>query len=168
MNETSDEQAPAPVASSNSSARTSNQTVNSTRSNSSANASRPANSSRPTNTSTNGETDAGPEEIPASTPDRITIEPDARSDTPLTERFGVPVTEGRSLNPKKGVDGYKSNGSRIAKKEVIDRNSVTDVLPYPMILAKGKAPESFRAKSSPQRAAKYPSNFEKPSYGAPT
>jgi hypothetical protein len=71
------------------------------------------------------------------------------------------------LNPKKGVDGYKSNSSRTTEKEIIEKNSVTDILPYPTILAKGKAPESFRAKSSPQRAAKYPSNFEKPSYGAP-
>lgn len=68
--------------------------------------------------------------------------------------------------PRRGVDGYKLNETRT--KDVIEKNSVTDVLPYPAILAKGKAPESFRAKSSPYRAAKYPSKFEKPSYGAPT
>ena len=96
----------------------------------------------------------------------MTIEPDSRSNTPLPDRLGTPVTEGKSKIPRRGVDGYKLNETRT--KDVIEKNSVTDVLPYPAILAKGKAPESFRAKSSPYRAAKYPSKFEKPSYGAPT
>ena len=70
--------------------------------------------------------------------------------------------------PRRGVDGYKRNDSLNAnKKEVIEKNSVADVMPYPTVLAKNKAPEPFRLKGSPQRAAKYPSNFEKPSYGAP-
>ena len=98
----------------------------------------------------------------------MAIEPDAKSKSPLLERQGTPVSEGKSLMPRKGVDGYKRNDSLNAnKKEVIEKNSVADVLPYPTVLAKNKAPEPFRLKGSPQRPAKYPSNFEKPSYGAP-
>lgn len=97
----------------------------------------------------------------------MTIEGDGRGNSPLPERQGTPVSEGRSLQPKRGVDGYTRNSSTNAK-EVIERNSVTDVLPYPVILAKNKVPESFRIKGSKERAAKYPSNFEKASYGAPS
>ena len=37
-----------------------------------------------------------------------------------------------------------------------------------MKLEKESPPSSTRAKSSPFRPAKYPNNYEKPSYGAPT
>lgn len=70
------------------------------------------------------------------------------------------------MNGNEGVDKVKSKQKNETKTKN-DPNSVNSVLPYPTKLYGDKVPSPTRAKSSEYRPAKYLSNYEKPSYGAP-